>query len=326
MNNEMPQARTQGRRFRLGCVVPAYNEAELIGRFLPALTQALQALTDDIEIIVVDDGSRDGTGDIVRGLLEALPLRYLGLSRNFGKEAALQAGLDACDADCVLLIDADFQHPLEIIPQMLARWQSGIDMVYALKAHRDAEPLAKRWGTRLFYRLVSGQRGVDIPEDAGDFRLLDRRVVQALRALPERTRFMKGLYAWVGFRSEGLAIEMPDRPAGNSKFNTRGLARLAATGVTAFSVKPLRMVMLAGLAVSAVSMLMAGWIVFERLFLGQDIPGFATLAAAIFFLAGVQLVGLGIVGEYVGRIFDEVKQRPPYLVAEDRRGTGGTPS
>ncbi|MFM1887254.1 MAG: hypothetical protein RL026_2411 [Pseudomonadota bacterium] len=310
-------ARPSGREFCLGCVVPAYNEAALIGDFLPALAEALGTLAAEVKIMVVDDGSRDATGEIVRSLSGSLPLRYLGLSRNFGKEAALQAGLDHCDADCVLLIDADFQHPLAVIGAMVERWRDGVDMVYAIKSHREAESRRKRWGTRVFYKIVSGQRGVDIPPDAGDFRLLDRRVVLALRALPERSRFMKGLYAWVGFRSEGLRVDMPPRPAGESKFDTRGLARLAATGVTAFSVKPLRMVMLVGLLVSLVSMLMAGWIVFERLFLGQDIPGFATLGAAIFFLAGVQLVGLGIVGEYVGRIFEEVKQRPRYLVAED---------
>jgi polyisoprenyl-phosphate glycosyltransferase len=301
--------------FRLTCVVPAYNEAALIGSFLPALALTTQAITADVEILVVDDGSSDATGAIVTGLTASLPVRYIQLSRNFGKEAALQAGLDASTGDCVVLLDADFQHPLEVIPQMVARWQAGVDMVYTMKAHRADEPKLRQLGSRLFYALVSSSDGAVIPPDAGDFRLIDRRVVDALCALPERNRFMKGLYAWVGFRSEGLAITMGERPAGESKFNALKLASLAATGVTAFSVKPLRLVTLAGLAISVVSMLMAAWIVIEKIFLGQDIPGFATLAAAIFFLSGVQLVSLGIVGEYVGRIFEEVKQRPRYLVA-----------
>jgi glycosyltransferase involved in cell wall biosynthesis len=305
------------RNFRLTCVVPAYNEAALIGDFLPALSAAATAITPDVEILVVDDGSSDATGDIVTRLTASLPVRYIQLSRNFGKEAALQAGLDASSGDCVVLLDADFQHPLGVIPQMVERWRAGADMVYTTKAHRAGEPRLRQLGSKLFYALVSSSRGAVIPPDAGDFRLLDRRVVDAICALPERNRFMKGLYAWVGFRSEGLAITMQERPAGESKFSALKLASLAATGVTAFSVKPLRLVTLAGLVISVVSMLMAVWIVVEKLFLGQDIPGFATLAAAVFFLSGVQLVSLGIVGEYVGRIFEEVKQRPRYLIARE---------
>jgi glycosyltransferase involved in cell wall biosynthesis len=319
--------RSSGERaqsFRLSCVVPAYNEAALIGDFLPALAATVGALTPDVEILVVNDGSSDATGSIVSALADTLPLRYIELSRNFGKEAALQAGLDASSGDCVVLLDADFQHPLEVIAQMVERWRTGVDMVYTTKAHREDEPPLRRLGSKLFYALVSSRKGGVIPPDAGDFRLLDRRVVDALCALPERNRFMKGLYAWVGFRAEGIAITMQERPAGHSKFNALQLASLAATGVTAFSVKPLRLVTLTGLVISIVSMLMAAWIVIEKLFLGQDIPGFATLAAAVFFLSGVQLVSLGIVGEYVGRIFEEVKQRPRYLIArETGRGARG---
>ncbi|MEN9704422.1 MAG: hypothetical protein RLZZ393_301 [Pseudomonadota bacterium] len=309
------------RPFRLSCVVPAYNEAALIERFLRELAATTTAITPDVEILVVNDGSRDETGAIVAALTTELPLRYIELSRNFGKEAALQAGLDASSGDCVVLLDADFQHPLAVIPKMVERWRAGIDMVYTLKAHRADEPPLRQLGSRLFYSLVSSRRGVDIPPDAGDFRLLDRRVVDALCALPERNRFMKGLYAWVGFRSEGLPITMHERPAGETKFNAVSLASLALTGVTSFSIKPLRLVTLAGIVVSIGSVGMAGWIVFEKLFLGQQIPGFATLAAAVFLLSGVQLVSLGIVGEYVGRIFEEVKQRPRYLIS-DERGKG----
>jgi len=224
-----------------------------------------------------------------------------------------------------VLLDADFQHPLEVIPQMVERWRAGIDMVYTLKAHRGEEPRLRQLGSKLFYYLVSNRRGAAIPPDAGDFRLLDRRVVNALCALPERNRFMKGLYAWVGFKSEGIAITMHERPEGESKFNGLKLASLALTGVTAFSIKPLRLVTLTGIVISLGSLAMACWIIFEKLFLGQDIPGFTTLAAAVFLLSGVQLVSLGIVGEYVGRIFDEVKQRPRYLIADEKgRGARST--
>jgi len=304
-------------KFRLSCVVPAYNEAQQIDDFLTQLTATARSLSSDVDIVVVNDGSSDNTGAIVALAAQRLPVHYIELSRNFGKEAALQAGLDAATGDCVVLLDADFQHPLSVIPRMVERWQAGVDMVYTTKADRDQEPALRRLGSRLFYRLVASRHGAQIPSDAGDFRLLDRCVIDALCALPERNRFMKGLYGWVGFRSEGLAITMEDRVAGQSKFSPLGLASLAATGVTAFSVKPLRMVMLAGLGISVISILMALWIVFEKLFLGQEIPGFATLAAAVFFLSGVQLISLGIVGEYVGRIFEEVKQRPRYLISRE---------
>ncbi|MCX7035969.1 MAG: glycosyltransferase family 2 protein [Proteobacteria bacterium] len=323
MNTPVSQRFAPG-SFRLSCVVPAYNEASLIGDFLPQLVAAVRDLTADVEIVVVNDGSRDATGDIVTQLSAQLPIHYIELSRNFGKEVALQAGLDATTGDCVVLLDADFQHPVAVIALMVERWQAGIEMVYTTKADRDSEPALRRLGSRLFYWLVGSRRGVDIPTDAGDFRLLDRCVVDALCALPERNRFMKGLYGWVGFRSEGIAITMDARPTGESKFNPMSLAALAATGITAFSVKPLRMVTLAGLAVSVVSILMAVWIVIEKLLFGQVIPGFATLAAAVFFLSGVQLISLGIVGEYVGRIFEEVKQRPRYLISRES-GPGARP-
>ncbi len=324
MNADTRPGETAAQPFRLSCVVPAYNEGELIVDFLTQLTATTRALTPDVEIVVVNDGSTDRTGTLVTQLAATLPIHYIELSRNFGKEAALQAGLDAATGDCVVLLDADFQHPLDVIPRLVERWRAGSDMVYTTKAHRGKEPRLRQLGSRLFYALVSGQRGGNLPPDAGDFRLLDRRVVDALCALPERNRFMKGLYAWVGFRSEGIPITMQDRAAGESKFNALRLASLAATGITAFSVKPLRLVMLMGLVISVISMMMAAWIVIEKLFLGQDIPGFATLAAAVFFLSGVQLVSLGIVGEYVGRIFEEVKQRPRYLVAAEA-GPGARP-
>ena len=324
MNADTRPGETTAQPFRLSCVVPAYNEGELIVDFLTQLTAAARALTPDVDIVVVNDGSTDSTGALVTQLSTTLPIHYIELSRNFGKEAALQAGLDAATGDCVVLLDADFQHPLDVIPRLVERWRAGSDMVYTTKVHRANEPRLRQMGSRLFYTLVSGRRGGNLPPDAGDFRLLDRRVVDALCALPERNRFMKGLYAWVGFRSEGIPITMQDRLAGESKFNALRLASLAATGITAFSVKPLRLVTLMGLVISVTSMLMAAWIVIEKLFLGQDIPGFATLAAAVFFLSGVQLVSLGIVGDYVGRIFDEVKQRPRYLIAAEA-GPGARP-
>src|SRR5215831_9609453 len=309
----------RGRRtnFALSCIVPVYNEESQITDFLEALHAAVVELAAEIEIVVVNDGSHDRSADKITSLCDRLPLHYLELSRNFGKEIAIQAGLDVAKGDCAVILDADFQHPLSALERMVERWRSGADMVYAVKASRKSEGWLHRAGALLFYHLMIPKGPTRIPPNAGDFRLLDRKVVNALRAMPERNRFMKGMYAWVGFKSEAIEIEVEPRAGGRSKFKTPKLFGLAMTGVTAFSNRPLRIVTGAGLLISVASVCMSIWIVFEKLFLNQPIPGFATLAAAIFFLAGIQLIALGVVGEYVGRIFDEVKQRPRYVIADE---------
>lgn len=312
---EAPPARPE--RLTLTCVVPAFNEGRSIARFLDALHEGVVGLAAAVEIIVVNDGSRDDTRGQVLALSRRLPIHYLELSRNFGKELALQAGLDAARGDCVVMLDADFQHPISLIPDMIARWRSGADMVYAVQRDRRGQPWMRRVGTRMFYWMLSSADRIEIPPNAGDFRLMDRSVVMALRRLPERVRLMKGLYAWVGYRSEAIEFVAGERPEGGSRFSLRRLARLGLTGITSFSSLPLQFVMLAGFVVSAIACLMGAWIVFERIFLGQPIPGFATVAAAVFLLSGVQLISLGVVGEYVARIFDEVKRRPLYLLSMD---------
>ena len=312
-----------GATFKLSCVVPVYNESAGIAAFLRALQAAVAPLTTDIELIIINDGSNDDSGEQIQRLELDSRLRYVELSRNFGKEIAIQAGLDVASGDCVVILDADFQHPVDLIASMVARWQAGIQMVYAVKRSRSGEGRLKRMAVSGFYRLLSGERrNPAIPRDAGDFRLMDRKVVNALRALPERDRFMKGLYAWVGFKSEAIEFTPGERANGHSKFRPLHLVSLAATGITSFSNLPLRWVAAAGVLISAGSMVMAVWLIIERVFFGQPIAGFATIAASIFFFSGVQLLALGIVGEYVGRIFNEVKQRPRYLVAEDLQWGG----
>ena len=316
-----------GASFKLSCVVPVYNESAGIAAFLRALQSAVMPLTADVEMVVVNDGSGDDSGEQIQQVELDCRLRYVELSRNFGKEVAIQAGLDVAGGDCVVILDADFQHPVELIAAMVARWHAGIQMVYAVKRSRDDEGRVKRMAIAGFYRLLSGDRCTPaIPRDAGDFRLMDRKVVSALRALPERDRFMKGLYAWVGFKSEAITFTPGVRANGHSKFQPLHLLSLAATGITSFSNLPLRWVAGAGVAISFGSIVMAGWLITEKLLFGQAIAGFATIAASIFFFSGVQLLALGIVGEYVGRIFNEVKQRPRYLVAEDRQWGGAEQS
>lgn len=303
---------------QLSCVVPAYNEQENLAQFIHALVPAVQALTADFEIIIVNDGSRDGTHDVAMQLVEqGLPVRYLALSRNYGKEAALSAGIDHARGNAVVLIDADFQHPLEMLPEMHSLWQSGYEMVYGVIADRAAESGAKRLGTDVFYKIMNSGGSVKVPPNAGDFRWMDRKVVDALKALPERNRFMKGLYAWVGFKTAALPFVPKDRAAGESSFNLKRLGALALLGLTSFTTLPLRVWSVIGGAVALIALAYGAWITLDTLLFGADLAGWPTLAAGIMLFSGVQLMSIGILGEYIGRIYDEVKQRPAYLIARD---------
>lgn len=298
------------------CVVPAFNEAEGIAGFVRELCSFLDGLTDRFDVIVVDDGSSDGTGLEVIAASEELPVRMLGLSRNFGKEAAISAGLDEAGGEVVVIIDADFQQPIPLIADFVSEWRNGYDMVYGLRNDRSTDPPVRRWLSRLYYQILSRGASVDIPPDAGDFRLMDRRVIQALRQLPERGKFMKGLYNWVGFSQTSVSFDYGDRRNGGSKFSLASLFDLGVTGLTSFSSFPLRIWVAVGSIISGLSILYAIFILIRTLLYGADIAGWATLAVAVTFLGGVQLLSIGILGEYVARIFTEVKQRPNYLIAE----------
>jgi glycosyltransferase involved in cell wall biosynthesis len=308
---------TRPARPAISCIVPAYNEAPNLGPLLTGLTVELAGLTDRWEIVVVDDGSRDATPAVMAPWLAAPGVRYLRLSRNFGKEAALTAGIDHAAGDVVLLMDADLQHPASLVPEMIAAWVGGADMVCAARTSRADESWVKRIGTWFFYRLVNAHSQVPIPVDAGDFRLMDRRVVDALKSLPERNRFMKGLYAWVGFRNVIIPYVPNERHAGTSSFSMRGLSRLAFTGVTAFTNAPLRLWSGVGIVIALCSIAFGVWIVVDHYLNGNDVPGWATLVTGMAFFSGVQLLSIGILGEYVGRIFEEVKQRPVYVIGSE---------
>lgn len=306
---------------RLCCVIPAYNEAENLPQFIPALSQMLSELTVadrpiEFGLIAVDDGSRDDTIPVLERLVSQYPLTVLQLSRNFGKEAALTAGIEAitADYDCALLIDADFQHPFSTIPAMLQLWQNGYDMIYGIRDRQTESPLKRRL-TGHFYRLINAISEIDMPMDAGDFRLMDRKVVQALQQLPERTRYMKGLYAWVGFKSVGLQFEVQQREAGQSSFGGMALIRLAVTGLTAFSDMPLRLSIWVGATLSLLSIAYAIYEIIITLTVGTRVPGWPTLVVILTFLGGVQLLFIGILGEYISRIYSEVKARPTYIVS-----------
>ena len=302
---------------RLSVVMPAYNEASNLSATLDGLKPVLESLGLPWEVVVVDDGSRDETLAVLQPWLVQPGFRCLSLSRNFGKEAALTAGIDHAQGDLLLLMDADGQHPATLIPSLLADWRAGADMVCAVRADRHDESFFKRLGTRWFYRLANAGSPVRIPADAGDFRLMDRCVVDALKALPERNRFMKGLYAWVGFEVRLRPYVPALRAHGHSSFSLARLSKLGITGITAFTNLPLRIWSAAGVFMAFMALLYGVWIAFEHYVQGHPVPGWATLVTGLMFFSGVQLLSVGILGEYVGRIFDEVKHRPVYIVARD---------
>lgn len=284
--------------------------------FLRTLREALAALSDDFEIVVVNDGSRDDTRERVLEVADECAVHYVELSRNFGKEAALGAGLDVARGDVVAILDADGQHPPEMLAAMLERWRHGADMVYGVRLHRRHEPWLKRVGAAAFYAAMARAAHVEIPPDAGDFRLMDRCVVEALKRLPERARFMKGLYAWVGFRSEPVEFEPGPRAFGRSTFGLGRLFSLALDGLTSFSTWPLLAVAVVGATVSILALGYGAWVILEEWWYGIPVPGYPTIVVSIMFFSGVQLLSLGVIGAYLGRVFEEVKRRPNFVVAD----------
>lgn len=306
----------------LSCIIPCLNEQANLGVLLPELLATLAGEDCTPEVIVVDDGSADGTPELMRHWVSLHPeIVYLRLSRNFGKEAALTAGLEAARGGVVVCLDADMQHPPEMIRTMLARWRAGVQMVYAVRATRHDESWFKRLGSRMFYALMRTSHGLKVPPNAGDFRLMDRIVVDALLRLPERDRFMKGLFAWVGFEVEALPYVPPQRLHGVSKFRPLRLLRFAVDGLTAFTTWPLRLLSLLGACLSFLAFLYGLIIIISHWLYGDPVQGWATLITVVLFFSGVNLMSLGVVGEYVARIFTEVKARPVYLLRE-RAGQG----
>lgn len=302
----------------LSLVVPMYNEESAIDSFFKAVRPVLDQIGLPYEIVCVNDGSRDATLAALTGIARKdARVRIIDLSRNFGKEAALTAGLDLARGRAVVPIDADLQEPPELIALMVKHWQEGYDVVLARRSGRHSDTALKRGSARLFYRFLRVMSDVDIPENVGDFRLMDRAVVDALRRLPERSRFMKGIFAWLGFRQITLDFVRPARQDGSSKFGVRKLMQLATEGIVSFSTVPLRMWSYVGFAVAAGALIFMLYIIFDTIFFGRDTPGFATLATVLLFFNGLVMINLGIIGEYLARIFTEVKARPIYLVRDE---------
>mgnify|MGYP003335613930 FL=1 len=297
-------------------IVPAFNESAAIAHTVSNIAHHLKALSSKWDIVVIDDGSRDNTAEVVRNLDQQLQTTLVRFSRNFGKEYAITAGLEHAEGDVVICMDADGQHSAELLSEMLVKWREGYDMVYAVRQDRKVESAFKRWGSRVFYRAMNLGGQIDIPKDAGDFRLMDKQVVQALLSLPERNRFMKGIYAWVGYKSIGIPYFPLERTHGESTFSKLKLAQLAWTGVTSFSAMPLRLASAVGGLLAFMAFIYGIWVVIDKLFFSESIPGWPTVVASMMFLAGVQLLFIGILGEYLARVYDEVKGRPSYIVAE----------
>jgi glycosyltransferase involved in cell wall biosynthesis len=301
----------------LSVVVPLYNEELNIDYLFERLVTVLSRLNMKYEIICVNDGSKDNTLErLIEYHHQNSEIKVVNLSRNYGKEIALSAGLDYANGNAVVPIDADLQDPPELIAELVEKWREGYDVVYATRRSREGESWVKRFTANVFYRTLDSISSVPIPRDTGDFRLLDRRVVDALKQMPERNRFMKGLFAWVGFKQTSVLYDRPSRYKGETTWNYWQLWNLAIDGFTSFSFIPLKVWSYIGLLVAMPSFFYATFLVIRTLIFGVDFPGYASIMVAILFLGGVQLVSLGIIGEYIGRVYEEVKRRPLYLVRE----------
>lgn len=312
MDMELPKKRPL-----LTLIVPVLNEEDSISHFIGAINEKLNGLPADLEILFIDDGSTDSTIEqIKKSAFNDERIQYLTLSRNFGKEAAMTAGLDHARGDAVVPMDVDLQDPPELIHEFLKLWQEGYDTVYGVRKDRNEDTRSKRASAGMFYRVFNWLSHTEIPANAGDYRLMDRKVVEVLRKLPERNRFMKGLFAWPGFSSIGVEYSRPARHAGQTKWNVWKLWNFALDGLTSFSTWPLRVWTYIGVSIAFISLLYMVYIIFRTILFGVDLPGYASLMSVILFFGSVQLISIGVLGEYIGRLYIEAKGRPVYLLGK----------
>ena len=300
---------------KIAVIIPCYNEEDNVKAVYDRLTEVLNSTNYQYDLIFIDDGSKDNTLNELLKLYEKdHKVKIIAFSRNFGKEIALSAGLDYADADAVIPFDADLQHPPEVILNLLTKFEEGYDVVNAVRSKRDKESFLKKFTSKAFYRIINKLTNIEIPQDVGDFRLISKNALNAIKEIRERKRFMKGIFAWVGFKTTSVYYERAPRHAGKTKWNYLKLIDLAIEGITSFSTVPLRLASLLGIIVSLTAFLYAVWITISKILYGNPVKGYPSMMVAILFLGGVQLITIGIIGEYVGRIYEEVKQRPLYIV------------
>jgi len=314
------QSNQTEKEITLTIIVPAYNEAEVLHTFHHELSKVLATLpSEQVEVLYINDGSKDSTWEIMQDLpAHHANIELINLSRNFGKEAAMTAGFDLAKGQCAIVLDADLQDPPDLIPLMLKKWREGFDVVNMKREERLGESKFKKLSAHLYYRLLARLSDVEIEKDVGDFRLLSRKVINEIKNLPERNRYMKGIMAWPGFRQTTMTFDRPERVAGETKWSFLQLVQLGLSGITSFSVKPLRMATWLGIMVSVGAFLFSAFVFIKALFLGDPVAGYPSLMLVQLWLGGVQLMAIGLLGEYVGRIFTETKQRPVYLVMENK--------
>lgn len=314
MSDNQKQQTTDA-EYKLSIIVPVFNEQGVLSEFHLRLSKVLDGVTANSEVIYVNDGSSDESLDVLRRLkVEDARISIVDLSRNFGKEIAMTAGLDHAHGDAVVVIDADLQDPPELIPEMITQWQAGYDVVYAQRTSRAGESALKKTTSHVFYRVIQKLSRVHIPRDVGDFRLLSRRAVDALTGLREQHRFMKGLFAWIGYPQKAIQYERDARYDGETKWNYAKLWGFAIDGITSFSIVPLKVATYLGLVTALSAFLYGAVIVVKTIFFGNPVPGYPSLLVVVLFLGGIQLVALGVIGEYLGRMFDETKGRPLYFL------------
>jgi glycosyltransferase involved in cell wall biosynthesis len=302
----------------ISIICPCYNEEEVIDLFLDQITVTLAEVNKSYEIVFINDGSRDKTLEVLKAAKKRFDhIRIINLSRNFGKEAAMTAGLDQARGEVVIPIDVDLQDPPELISDFITKWEEGYDVVVAKRVDRTSDSFAKKLSAEFFYKFHNKISNVEIPNNVGDYRLMTRKVVDAILRLPESQRFMKGIFAWVGFKTAVVEYKREVRAAGKTSFNGWKLWNFALEGITSFSTVPLRVWLYIGLMISFMAFIYGSWIVIKTLVYGIDLPGYASMLTAVLFLGGIQLMGIGILGEYIGRIYKEAKRRPIYIIEDE---------
>ena len=302
----------------ISIVAPCYNEEDVLVHFMDEIDKVVTAVQDPFELIFINDGSSDNTLTKLREIKERYAyVRVINLSRNFGKEAAMTAGIDASKGAALIPIDVDLQDPPELIKEFVTKWQEGYEVVLAKRIDRTSDTKAKRLSAELFYKFHNNISHVKIPNNVGDYRLMSRKVINAIQKLPENQRFMKGIFAWVGFNTTTVEYVRDPRKAGETSFNGWKLWNFAVEGITSFSTVPLRIWLYVGFVIAFIALVFGAWIVLKTLIFGIDAPGYASMTTIVLFLGGIQLMGIGILGEYIGRLFIEAKRRPVYIIDEE---------